>query len=342
MKICIKKVVGVLALAILLTLPVLADEPVVVYGNGTIITMNETSPQVEAVAVQSGTIVAIGSEAEITEKYPDADKVDLEGQTLLPGFIDGHSHFFQAAMIADYANVSAPPVGPAKDIAGVVDTLKKHVADHPPGAGDWVVGYGYDGPSYSDGREMTRDDLDKDFPDVPVALIHVSGHGCVLNSAAFEAVGINADTKTPEGGVIARKEGSNEPEGLLMESVWFGTVFPKLPKPGPEQLLANLKSAQDHYARNGYTTVQDAPVEPDVLPLYEKAVQEKLFFIDLITFAEQHKFAKMVEDDFGFSRDYKNHFRMGGVKIIVDGSPQGKTAYFTLSLIHISEPTRPY
>ena len=177
MKICIKKVVGVLALAILLTLPVLADEPVVVYGNGTIITMNETSPQVEAVAVQSGTIVAIGSEAEITEKYPDADKVDLEGQTLLPGFIDGHSHFFQAAMIADYANVSAPPVGPAKDIAGVVDTLKKHVADHPPGAGDWVVGYGYDGPSYSDGREMTRDDLDKDFPDVPVALIHVSGHG---------------------------------------------------------------------------------------------------------------------------------------------------------------------
>ena len=331
MKNNIKRLVSIFLVGFALGLPAWAQtgDAVVVYANGPIVTMDESNPEVEALAVKAGKIIAVGRQADLDEKYPSATKVDLEGRSLLPGFIDGHSHFFQAAMIADYANVSAPPVGPAKDIAGVVETLKEHAAAKPPKPGDWIVGYGYDGASYTDGREMTREDLDKDFPEIPVALIHVSGHGCVLNSAAFKLVGIDADTKTPEGGIIARQKGSNEPAGLIMESAWFGIVFPKLPKPSPEQLLKNLKAAQDHYVANGYTTAQDAPVEPEVLPLYEKAKEKELLFIDLVTFAEQHKFPQMVEDDFGFSREYDRHFRMGGVKIIVDGSPQGKTAYFT-------------
>jgi predicted amidohydrolase YtcJ len=312
----------------ILCLPVQAQE-VTVYHGGSIITMDDDNPEVEALAVKDGKIIATGSKAEVVGKYPSAGLRNLDGKTLLPGFIDGHSHFFQAAMIADYANVSAPPVGTASDIAGVLDVLRKHVADNPPKKGDWVVGYGYDGSAYTDGRDMTREDLDGDFPDNPVALIHVSGHGVVLNSRAFEAVGISADTPTPQGGIIAREPGSKKPAGLVMETAWFGLVFPKLPKPTPEQLLKNLKVAQDHYASNGYTTAQDAPVEPKALPLYLKARDENLFFIDLFTMAEQHKFADMVKDGFAFSQDYDNHFRMGGVKIIVDGSPQGKTAYFT-------------
>ena len=113
----------------------------------------------------------------------------MGGKTLLPGFIDGHSHFFQATMIADYANVSAPPVGTAGSIAEIIDVLKVHVARKPLKLGEWLVGYGYDGSALVDGRDATRDDLDKDFPNTPLVLIHVSGHGCVLNSAAFKAVG---------------------------------------------------------------------------------------------------------------------------------------------------------
>lgn len=147
--------------------------------------MDEKNPAAEAVAVKDGKIPVAGSKADVVKTGGAfTEIVDLSGRTLLSGFIDGHSHFFHAARVADYANVSAPPVGTASSIAGIISVLKEHVAQKPLKPGEWLIGYGHDGSALSDGREATRDDCNPYF-DNPMVLVHVSGHGCVLNSVGF-------------------------------------------------------------------------------------------------------------------------------------------------------------
>lgn len=306
--------------------PLTAD---VIYHGGDIITMDEKTPTAEAVAVKDGLILAVGPKTDVLKTRGVATQlVDLGGKAMLPGFIDGHSHFFQAAMIADYANVSAPPVGVAGSIAGIIAVLQEHLARKPLKPGEWLIGYGYDGSALADGRDATRDDFDPYFPDNPMVLVHVSGHGCVLNSAGFKAVGIDANTPTPPGGVTVRKPGSNEPAGLLMENSMFPILL-KLPKPSPQLLLEHLTTAQRMYASNGYTTVQDAPVEPKVMPLYQQAADEGRIFLDLNGYWESHAFLSSAKPGSAYRSPAVNHYRLAGVKVIADGSPQGRTAYFT-------------
>ena len=308
------------------TTTVLSD---VIYFGGDIITMDENNPTAEAVAVKDGLVLAVGSKSDVLKTKGVATQIiDLGGRTMLPGFIDGHSHFFQAAMIADYANVSAPPVGTAGSIAGIIAVLQAQVARKPLQPGEWLIGYGYDGSALSDGRDATRDDFDPYFSENPMVLVHVSGHGCVLNSAGFKAVGIDANTPTPPGGVTVRKPGSNEPAGLLMENSMFPILL-ALPKPSPQMLLEHLTTAQQMYASNGYTTVQDAPVEPKVMPLYHQAAEEGRLFLDLNGYWESHAFLSSAKPGADYRSPAANHYRLAGVKVIADGSPQGRTAYFT-------------
>jgi predicted amidohydrolase YtcJ len=305
------------------------NSPDTIYLGGDIITMDDKNPVVEAVAVKQGKIVAVGTRDDVLKGRGLATEiVDLCGKTLLPGFIDGHSHFFQAAMIADYANVSAPPVGPAGSIAEIVAVLKEHVARKPLSPGEWLVGYGYDGSALTDGRDATQEDLDRDFPKTPVVLMHVSGHGCVMNSAGFKIVGIDANTPTPPGGVTVRRLGSNEPAGLLMENSMFPILL-ALPKPSTQLLLEHLTTTQLMYASHGYTTVQDAPVEPKVMPLYKKAAEEGRFFLDLNAYWESHTFLASVKPGADYRSPRQSRYRIADVKVIADGSPQARTAYFT-------------
>ena len=313
-------------------LSLLADGPAdVIYSGGAIVTVDDARPSAEAVACQGGKIVAVGALDEVSKKWRgDGTKaVDLRGRTMVPGFVDAHSHFINAIEMANRVNVSAPPVGPVKDIAGIVAEVERHKRRANPGPGEWIIGHGYDGTTLLDGRELTRDDLDPRFPENPVALVHVSMHGAVLNSAAFRAAGIDASTPTPAGGVTLRKPGGNEPAGLLMEQSYL-PVYLKLPKASQQELLGNIKAAQDVYASHGYTTAVDAPLDTPSIALYAKGADQGLFFLDLIGYARWLEFPEMVAQGTEFTTSYRNHLKWpAGVKIVGDGSPQGKTAYFT-------------
>ena len=158
-----------------------------IFKGGTIVTMVDGSPEIQAVAVAGGSILAAGSEADIMALASDATKIiDLKGATLMPSFIDAHGHFMNAPQVVTWANVSGVPVGPVTDIPSIVEVLKAHVKRFDIKPGEWVVGYGYDGTTLAEGRELSRDDLDPHFPDHLVMLMHVSNHGCVMNSKAFE------------------------------------------------------------------------------------------------------------------------------------------------------------
>jgi predicted amidohydrolase YtcJ len=311
--------------------PALADGPAdVIYSGGVIVTVDDARPTAEAVAVQGGKVVAVGAREAVLKGWRGAGTtlVDLGGRTMVPGFVDAHSHFINAVEMASWVNVSAPPVGPIKDIAGIVAALEQFKARTMPKPGEWIVGYGYDGAMLGDGRELTRDDLDPHFPDNPVVLTHVSMHGAVLNSAAFKAVGIDASTPTPAGGVTLRKA-NGEPSGLLMEQSYL-PVYLKMPKASEAELLEHLKPAQETYASKGYTTAVDAPVDGPSISLYAKGADRGLFYLDLIGFARWLEFPEMVAHGTEFTSSYRNHLKWpAGVKIVGDGSPQMKTAFFT-------------
>ena len=327
------------------TIPKRAEK---IFRDGTIITMADPSRQVEAVAVAGGRIIAAGDEAAVMKTRTKATQVvNLEGRTLLPSFIDSHGHFMNAPRIVTWANVSGPPVGPITKIADFVPVLQAHVKKHKIKKGAWIIGYGYDRSNLAEGRELLASELDPAFPDNPVMLIHSSNHGAVLNSPAFKAVGYNENTKTPPGGVINRIEGTNKPAGFIMETA-FLPIFGNMPQPSERELLDTLDAAQQIYASAGVTTCSEGATHAAELNFLRKGAAEGLLYLDVVSLplileipalvreyapsfqGGPMKLPKEAAQAFG---KYKNHLKLGGIKFALDGSPQGKTAFWTKPLL---------
>jgi predicted amidohydrolase YtcJ len=302
-----------------------------IYTGGDIVTVNDAQPTVEALAVKDGRILAVGARSEIEGTYRGqaTQVVDLAGKALLPGFLDPHSHYFSSLSVANQANVLAPPAGPGKDIPGIVAELKKFRDQHHIPKGALIQAYGYDDNAMPNKVGLTRDDLDVDFPDNPVLVGHVSMHGAVLNSAALTQYGISAATQTPPGGVIVRKTGSNEPSGLVMEAAYL-PIFSQLPRPNAEQEVSWSRAGQMLYAAAGITTAHEGATHAAELALMQRAAAAGANIIDVIAYAFFTDFDKVLEKNpIGSWGKYVNRLKIGGAKITLDGSPQGKTAYFT-------------
>jgi predicted amidohydrolase YtcJ len=319
-----------------------------IFRGGPILTMNDGLRQVEAVAIAAGRIIAAGSEAEVMQARTNATLiVELQGKTLMPSFIDAHGHFMNAPQVVRWANVSGPPVGPVTQIADIITVLKAHMEKFSLKPGEWIIAYGYDVTNLSDGRECRRDDLDPHFPDNPIMLIHVSNHGAVLNSKGFAEVGIDASTPTPPGGIILRKQGSQEPEGLIMETA-FLPVFGNMPQPTEEELLDTLDAAQQIYASAGVTTCQEGGTHAKDLRFLRKGADQGRFYLDIVILPMVLEIPILVGEYFpNFSGDamqipdtaaaafgtYQNRLKLQGVKAHLDGSPQGKTAFWSEPLL---------
>ena len=202
----------------------------VIHG-GPILTMEGDKPAyVDAVVVADGKIVFAGTAAEaMSRKSANTVVKDLGGKAMLPGFVDAHSHFINAPTLTQQVNVSPSPVGAGDSVPQIVAALKDWQAKAKVPDGGWIQGWGYD-DSLVKGGKLTKRDLDAAFPNHKVMVLHVSLHGAVLNSKAFEWAGITRATPTPEGGIIARGPDGKDPEGLLMETA-FLPVYAKLPQP---------------------------------------------------------------------------------------------------------------
>ena len=298
----------------------------VLYYNGDIVTMDGvTQEYVEAVVEKDGKIVFVGAKAEAEKKFAEVRMIDLKGSTMLPGFLDPHSHFMSAVRMVNQVNVAAPPVGTVKNIPQIIEKLKAFVEErHIPEDG-WVIGWGYDQDLLDEKRHITKKDLDAAFPKRKVLIIHVSMHGAVLNSQALKWADIDANTKTPDGGVIAREEGSNEPAGLVMETAYI-PIFAKLPQPSEKEMLDLTKPAQMMYASNGYTQAIEGFSHVSDLDFLQKAANEDRLFIDVLAlpaFTEMDIWFNNPKYPFG---TYNKGFKLQACKITLDGSPQAKTA----------------
>jgi predicted amidohydrolase YtcJ len=300
-----------------------------IYHNGTIITMEEEDAKITSVAVKDGKIIAVSEQSLVGMHRGDSTEViDLQGKTLLPGFIDAHSHIAMAMTLVTQANISSPPVSGVKNIPDIIAKLKTQQEQHNIKKGEWIIGWGYDPDLLEEKRHPNKLDLDATFPDNPVFLLHVSGHMAVVNSTALAMVGIDAKTKDPHGGKIVRLPNSNEPSGLVQETASY--VFRKaLPVPTLQQLMVLLEEVQNLYASEGITTAQDGFTDFKSFQFLKQAAAAgklKIDFECLASFQNLKEFLESYKTDFGKNI---NGLRLAGVKVISDGSPQGKTAFFT-------------
>ena len=302
-----------------------------IYYGGDIITMEgDSANYAEAVAVKNGKIVFVGKKADAEKLKGDSTKMnDLKGKTMLPGFMDAHSHYINSLLVANQCKLYAPPSGPGKDVESIVAALQAFAAERKIPKGELIIGYGYDENVMPNGKLLNRDDLDKAFPDNPVRVDHVSMHGCVLNSSAMKFYGISSDTKTPPGGVIVRKPGTNEPYGLIMETA-FLPIFEKTEPMTKEQEIEWTKAGQMLYAESGITTAQEGATHLPQMETIKRASDAGVNIIDVVAYPfitdVDNILKQFPQTDWG---KYIKGFKIGGVKITIDGSPQGKTAYFT-------------
>ena len=302
-----------------------------IYSGGDIITINDEQPVAEALAIKDGKIISVGKKADVLKLKSSTTKmIDLNGKTLLPGFIDAHGHVFNTGLQALAANLLASPDGTVNDIAALQQTLRDWEKNHPERLArtGWIIGFGYDDSQLKEQRHPTRDDLDAVSMTVPVLAIHQSGHLAAINSKGLELAGITADTKNPPGGIFRRREGSSEPDGVLEEMAFFKLVFTVLGRLGTDDNKKLLKAGLDLYASFGFTTAQEGRATSEAIATEVSVAGEGGLKMDLVAYPDIQGAADTIKSPL-HAKTYTQHFRIGGAKLNLDGSPQGKTAWLT-------------
>ncbi|MFN4014216.1 MAG: amidohydrolase [Reyranella sp.] len=299
-----------------------------IWSGGTILTMDDKAMRAEAVAVANGRILAVGRRSDVMKlQGPTTRLVDLQGRTLVPGFVDPHGHVVVGGLQALSANLLAPPDGKVRDIASLQQTLRDWVRTNAAAVeqAKVIIGFGYDNAQLAELRHPTKEELDAVSQDIPVLIIHQSSHLATANSAMLKLMGYDAASKDPEGGVIQRKPGTSEPNGTLEETAFFAAMPLVLGRIGPEGLKVFAREGAKLWARFGYTTAQEGRSVPPIADLMKQVAAEGGFAIDVATYPDvlvDRAYIKANQ-----SGTYTNRFRVAGAKLTIDGSPQGFTAW---------------
>ncbi|MCK5824221.1 MAG: amidohydrolase [Ichthyobacteriaceae bacterium] len=306
-----------------------------IYYGGDIITMEGDSAQyVEAIVQEEGKIVFTGNKADALKKFKGkVTEVNLKGKTMVPAFLDGHSHMYFVGFSALCANLLPPPDGPGNNNKSIIETLNKYKdtkeAKYMIDKLGWIMGNGYDDSQLESKQHPTTADLDKVSTEIPILIMHQSGHIGVMNTKGLETVGYTSKTKNPEGGVI-RKDKNGKLTGVVEESAFFSVLFPVVGKSNSEFAMKCINEGQKEYAKNGYLTAQDGRTTKEQLTALKAAAKNNLYYIDVVSYPDMTLgIDYIVGKDYSPSHEYKNRFRIGGVKLTLDGSPQGKTAWLT-------------
>lgn len=285
------------------------------YFGGPIVTLEE--PRYAQALVERGGRIAYVGDREEAERLagPGASRVDLEGRALLPAFLDPHSHLLACA----YARLQVP-LGECAGWGEITDRLSRHVQARDIQPGEWVKGTGYDQNALAEGAAPDRFCLDRACPNNPVVIQHASGHAGVFNTLALERLGaLNGDCGL-------ERDGQGELTGRGEENP-FLDLLGRIPMEGLEDVLRAFQGAQEEYASHGIATAQEGLLQPVMAPVYREILRRGLLYLDVNAYVPpadydrlRGQFAQGVSASPGI-------FRAAGMKIFLDGSPQGGTAW---------------
>ncbi|MDE6016329.1 MAG: amidohydrolase [Acetatifactor sp.] len=301
-----------------------------IFYNGRIITMEKESAEEElaeapeAVLVRDGLIAAVGSLEEVLEFAGDeAVKCDLKGKCLMPSFIDAHSHFVMNGQMASWADLSA-----CESFEDIIAVLRAYIGENHITDKDVILGFGYDHNFLREGMQPDKRVLDVVSSTIPIFILHISAHLACANSAALRLAGIDETTPNPEGGVIGRLDGG-EPSGYVEEAgmnLLQRAILPRV-NIDYEKMLWKM---QEVYIDNGITTVQDgAPTESDINALLNMSASKALK-LDVVAYPLMSSGGAELMQKYGEAyKQYVNGFKIGGYKLVLDGSPQGRSAWMS-------------
>lgn len=300
-----------------------------IFKNGKIFTMDPKVPQAEAMAIQFGRIFKIGKNSEIEQLATSQTQIiDLQGQTVLPGFIDTHNHFCLYALLTDQADCR-PAAGCIKG-DDVIDALRAQAAKTKPGK--WIMGWGYAPYLLEDKKELTRFDLDKATKRHPICLVHVSVHGAVVNTLALQKLGYTKRTPNPPGGVIYRDE-KGEPNGILSESAFMNPLFFQRPSIysqmvadyEPQERVEMILRCAARYQKLGLVGAHDPFVDSLTLKTYQEAEKTGKLNFRLYAYILNQWADPLLS--MGIKRGFGSEWvKIGAIKIFLDGGMSSRTA----------------
>jgi len=250
-----------LALALCCTWPAGAADLLVDHVNGYTLDGAGKLQRFEAMLVNQGKVVAIGSHAELAPRAGQATVLDGGGHTLLPGLIDAHGHVMGLGIALRRIDLRD-----TTSLDAALARVKDYAAAHP--GMPWIQGRGWNQEVWRLGRFPTAAELDRAVADRPVWLGRVDGHAGWANSAALRLAGVDRDTPDPPGGRIERDAQGN-PSGVLVDAA-VQLVASRIPPPDAAESAAALDAALAELARVGLTGVHDAGVDAATVALYER------------------------------------------------------------------------
>ena len=295
------------------------------YENGRILTMSRAAgaSEAEAMAARDGVIVAVGTARDVAAVAgADAERCDLRGQTLLPGFIDAHHHPSIVALYGALVRLVRPHV---TDVASLQRALAAAAEKLAPG--EWLVACDWDELNFKERRPPTRAELDEAVPDRPLFAMHYSCHRAVVNSRALELAGIDRNTASPSGGTISRGK-DRVPDGLLIERAMCRAeeaARASLIAQDADGYFARLTRHHEALLAKGVTYVVDATVPTDLLTLYREGLRRGALRVPTLAFPVSTKGYLEAPWDIldgpvtGQADD--ELLRVGPVKLVFDGAP---------------------
>ena len=294
------------------------DEDVVILANGNILTMNPTQPTASAMAIKEGKIIAVGDLAVVKKAAGKSyEYVDLESKTVVPGFIESHDHMVQYGATLSFLDITPFACPTLKEALQKLKQQGKLDED------GWIYAWAADPTLYKEKRAPTRRELDELFPDTPVFIFHMSGHGAYVNSKTLELAGVTKDTPNPKGGEFEKDD-----EGELTGYLKGMPAWLKVGKLPPFSKQAITKSGNVH-ARHGFTTTTElAIMNSNMLNLLEETTRSPEFPVRVyggmfITLPGLNEVAPQIKN---YETDL---FKVRYIKTWTDGSTQGGTGYFT-------------
>ncbi len=300
-----------------------------IYRGGVVLTMDEGDRVAEAVAVGDGRILAVGSEADVLALADErTERVDLQGRTLIPAFIDPHGHFPESGFAALHrVDLTCPPLGEITTLDQVFERLAERASKTP--RGEWVFGAFFDHTVVKEKRFPTVKELDRVSRNHPVAVMHMSCHACVGNSEALRRAGVSRDTPQPPGGHIEKDPATGELTGLLEEPAAMGTISSTMFGTSGERFREGLRWAADEYASHGITTAQNAWCSDALLRNFIEAARDGEPKIRMTVLPDAHLEPDIVAGRLDLDVPDARHLKIGPRKLFSDGSIQVFTAYLS-------------
>lgn len=301
-----------------------------IFYGGPIVTVNAKNEEVQALAVQNGKIVAVGSKDAVTKEWQSSSTkvIDLKGQTLMPGFVEPHVHIIATSVFEGLGLNLSNFTLPYDTKETLTQKMKAALKDVP--AGGWLFGFGVD-PSRTTPfmAELNADDLDKVSKDVPIFIVNQSGHIGYVNHKALEIAGVTDKTPNPAGGGVFVKDAKGRLTGKLVEPPSYLPFMAKMPAPTEAQLLGAIQGTMNKIASKGVTTASEMSVGANFGVDKEAAIYKSIFAknaspirVRAYLFSESMPTGKTsIKPNEG-----DDQLRFIGVKYISDGSTQGLTA----------------